>query len=140
VAHTEEPGIQARGAFPSFKAVLANLIEAGKNRLALFANEVAEARLRLVEVFALSILMLALLVLGICAGLGFIAVLFWESRLLVLGLAACAFFLFAALCLWRVAVLVRRGSKLFEASLAELDTDARLLRGEAAPVARGAEK
>jgi uncharacterized membrane protein YqjE len=117
-----------RAAFPSLKAFLADLIEAGKNRLALLANELAEARLRLVEIFALSILMLALLVLGMCAAVGLLTFIFWESRLIVLGVATGVFFVFAALCLWRVVVLVRRNSTLFETSLAELDTDVRLLR------------
>jgi uncharacterized membrane protein YqjE len=112
------------GLFGSLKGLLGTATALLKNRLELLGVELAEERERLLALLAWSVVACV----GLAAGLVFFAmlitVLLWDSnRLLVLGIFS-ALFLGAGLYALAVTLrLARAGSKLFAASLAELDRD-----------------
>lgn len=117
--------------FKSLRLALADLIEGGRTRLALLANEVEEAKLRLVGILVCAVLALAALIVGAVLLVFLFVFLFWESRLLVLGVACGAFFVIAA-ALALIGRAVWKGrSPLFSASLAELKADVEQLRAAA---------
>jgi len=118
----------APGLFKSLRLTLADLIESGRTRLLLLANEVEEAKLRLVAVLVCAVLAFAFVIIGAVLLAFFFVFLFWESRILVLGAACGAFFVIAAL-LALIGRSVWKGrTPLFSASLAELKTDVERLR------------
>lgn len=120
------------GLFASLKGLLATAVDLLRNRLELLAVEVQEEKLRLLSIAAWGLAAVLLLCAGLVFFAVFITVLFWDSnRLLVLGLVTAGVFLcgLGALGLaWRAA---HRGSRLFEASLAELRRDRQALEPEA---------
>jgi uncharacterized membrane protein YqjE len=116
--------------FSTLRHLLADLIDTGRTRLALLSNEVEEEEIRLRNILAYALLALAGLVTGAVLLVAFLTLLFWESRLLVLG-TACLFFFAASLGFaLRSRAALLRGSPLFKASLAELDADIASLRGK----------
>ena len=93
-----------------------------------------EAREEVARVVSLLVWTIAAVLLGI-AGLVFLAVfltvLLWEShRLLALGMFAALFLVTAGVAVFAVMRLVRQGSGLFAASLAELRQDEAVLAGQ----------
>lgn len=121
----------APGLFQSLRNLLGDLVDVGRTRLALLANEVEEEKIRLVGVLVHSILALACLIIGAVLLVAFLVLLFWEQRLLVMGVS-CFLFLVAALGFARRSQMgLARGSGLFKASLAELGADAASLRSGA---------
>ncbi|MGB4467236.1 MAG: phage holin family protein [Azovibrio sp.] len=116
------------GVFASLRSLLGDVVDIGRTRLALLANEVEEEKLRLVGGLVHSILALACLIIGVVLLVAFLALLFWEQRLVVLGLA-CLVFLSAAVVFARRSLSgLERGSGLFKASLAELEADVASLK------------
>src|SRR5574343_944477 len=111
------------GRFAALKNLLASLLATGKTRAELLVVEVQEEQMRFLSICAKAAAAAVLLVLGLILGVAFLAVVFWEERILVFGLAA-GFFLLAGGVL---AVLARqqlsRPGHLFRGSLAELQAD-----------------
>ncbi|MDR2364509.1 MAG: phage holin family protein [Zoogloeaceae bacterium] len=124
------------GFFQTLKRLLHDLLEVGQTRLALFANEAEEERIRLVRTFVLCILALFFLSVGVVLLVAFLTLLFWESRLLLLGAVSLGFLALAAVLIGRCRASLRRGL-LFAATLAELQRDIASLRGETAPDVAG---
>jgi len=112
----------------SLRLTLADLVESGRTRLLLLANEVEEAKLRLVGVLVSAVLALSAVIVGAVLLALFFVFLFWESRLLVLGGACGAFFVIAALLALIGRAVWSGRSPLFSASLAELKADVERLR------------
>ena len=116
------------GLFSALKNLLGTLLAIGKTRAELLVTEVEEEKLRLMSLWAKAFSVAWLFALGIVMAICCIALLFWEQRVLVFGVAA-GLFLFAGLLVF---VSLRRQlaqpSKMFRASLAELDTDMAQLR------------
>jgi len=116
------------GAWGAVKNRAAALLSIGQTRLELLGNELEVARIK-----AMRQLMLAQ-ALMFCVGLGVVltviglALLFWEQRLLVLGLAGAMVWILALY----LYLALRRGAKriepVFNASLAELQEDLRQLK------------
>jgi uncharacterized membrane protein YqjE len=119
--------------FRTLKHLLANLAEVGRTRLALLANEVEEEEIRLRGIVTHAVLALACLVVSAVLLVVFLTILFWESRLLVLGAASLLFFAAALGFAWRGSLGLARGSLLFKASIAELEADVAHLRSEIQP-------
>lgn len=116
------------GMFASLRRLLGDLVEIGRTRLALLVNEVEEEKIRLVGVLVHSVLALACLIIGAVLLVAFLTLLFWEQRLVVMGLS-CLGFLFAAFVFARRSQAgLERGSDLFKASLAELEADVASLK------------
>jgi uncharacterized membrane protein YqjE len=117
------------GVFQTLKRLSCDLLEAGQTRLALFANEAEEERIRLVRIFALCILALFFLSVGVVLLVAFLMLLFWESRFLLLGAVSLGFLALAVILIGQCRANLRRG-QLFAATLAELRRDIVSLRGE----------
>lgn len=112
------------GLIGSVKRLTATLASIVSTRLELLANELQEERLRLTQMLFFALLALFCFGMGLLLLTVFIVVLFWDNhRLAVLGALSVIFFVSGSL----VAVLLRgkaqEKSKLFSASLAELDKD-----------------
>lgn len=111
------------GLYTSLKSTVATLVATVRTRLELFVTEVEEEKLRLLSLLLNSLAALLCLGLGVLVLVALLTVLFWENRVLVLGLFTAlllgAGFLFAA----AAGRAAKRPSPLFSASLAELQAD-----------------
>ncbi len=112
------------GLFASVRQMLATALEMAEVRLALFASEFEEEKLRIFQAAALAVLGLLLLTVGVVLLCGFVLMLFWEGyRLAALGVMTVAF---VAAGILTVRAGMRRISGeggAFRASLAELAQD-----------------
>ena len=109
--------------FSALKNLLGTLLAIGKTRAELLVNELEEEKFRLMSLWAKAIGAAFLFTVGLIMLVAFVALVFWEQRILVFGLAAG---LFLVTGLFLVAALRRQisqPSKLFRASLAELEAD-----------------
>lgn len=127
------PGSDAapRGLFASLKQTIATRVAIGKTRAELLITEIEEEKLRLMSLWSKAIGAAFMLAIGVVLLVFWLALAFWEQRVLVFGLAS---LLFIGGGLWLVASLkaqARRPSKLFHASLAELEQDIAELRRQA---------
>ncbi len=117
-------GEQHSGLMAALRRLTANTTVVVGTRLELLANEVEEEKLRLARLFLLGAL--AVLFFGITVLLAtvFVVVLFWDShRLVVLGALAALFLALTLLSARALRNEADSGSKLFSASLAELEKD-----------------
>ncbi|MBL0920049.1 MAG: phage holin family protein [Hydrogenophaga sp.] len=108
----------------SVRGLAATLIELAQVRLELLSVEAQEEVLRVASMVAYGAIALASLVLG----LGFLAMLItvalWdEHRLLALGVFTGLFLLIGLVAAWQARERVKRGSRLFSASIEELRQD-----------------
>lgn len=115
----------------SLRGLLDNTLQTAQTRLELLAVELQEEKLRLTGLLFNLVVGALLLAFGIVFLLAFLTVLFWEEhRLLALGLATAVCFGGALLTATNAARELKRGSRLFAASLAELARDRAALRKE----------
>ncbi|MBR0566476.1 phage holin family protein [Azoarcus sp. L1K30] len=113
------------------RGFLGQALETAQTRVELLAVEVQEEKLRLTGLLFNILLCALLLAFGIVFLLIFLTVLLWEEhRLLALGIATGVCLLAALLTATNAARELRRGSRLFAASLAELARDRAALRRE----------
>lgn len=119
----------APGLFASLRHLLGDAVELARTRLALLANEVEEEKIRLAGVLVHGVLALACLIVGAVLLVVFLVLLFWEQRLMVVGLSCLAFIAAALVFVRRSQAGLEAGSRLFRASLAELEADVAGLRG-----------
>lgn len=115
---------RSRGLFGSLRGLLVGGVSLARTRLELLAVEVQEEKARLLGLLAWG----AAAVIFVAAGLVFLAVfltvLLWEShRLLALGVFTALFLGGGVFALFMAQRLASSGSKLFAASLGELDRD-----------------
>lgn len=127
---TEQTGGEGgrEGLFSALKNSLATLIAIGKTRAELFVTELEEEKLRLMSLWSKAIGAAFMLALGVVLAVFCLALAFWEHRVVVFGLFAA---LFIAIALYLIASLKRQAaqpSKMFRASLSELEADMALLR------------
>ncbi|PKO83439.1 MAG: hypothetical protein CVU17_08685 [Betaproteobacteria bacterium HGW-Betaproteobacteria-11] len=116
------------GLFASLKGLLGSATALLKNRIELLGVELAEERERLLALLVWA----AVAFIGLAAGVVFLAVLvtvlLWDNnRLLALGVFSALFLGAGFYALSMVSRLARSGSKLFAASLAELESDRTVL-------------
>lgn len=121
--------VAGSGLMGSVKRLTGSLIAILSTRLELLANELQEERLRLTQMLLLALIALFCLGTGLMLLNAFIVVLFWDDhRLLALGLLSLGYLVAGAAVAMVVRVKAQAGSKLFAASLAELDKDRQALR------------
>lgn len=121
--------VAGSGLMGSVKRLTGSLIAILSTRLELLANELQEERLRLTQMLLLALIALFCLGTGLMLLNAFIVVLFWDDhRLLALGLLSLVYLVAGAAVAMVVRVKAQAGSKLFAASLAELDKDRQALR------------
>lgn len=116
------------GLFAALKNTLATLIAIGKTRAELLVTELEEEKLRLMSLWSKAIGAAFLLAVGVVLGVFSLVLAFWEQRVLVCAILA-GLFIGAALLL--ISALKRQAtqpSKMFRASLSELETDMAQLR------------
>lgn len=126
----EQAGGEAgrEGLFAALKNSLATLIAIGKTRAELLVTELEEEKLRLMSLWSKAIGAAFMLAVGVVLSIFSLALAFWEHRVFVFGIFA-AFFIGGALFL--IASLKRQAaqpSKMFRASLSELEADMTVLR------------
>jgi uncharacterized membrane protein YqjE len=116
------------GMFGSLKRLAGDILETGRTRLALLANEVEEEKLRLAHALVNGILAVACLIVGAVLCAIFLILAFPESRLVISGGLCLLFFAAAALFAQWAQTGLKRKSSLFSASIAELSADIEALR------------
>ncbi|MDO9597799.1 MAG: phage holin family protein [Azoarcus sp.] len=115
----------------SLRGFLDSGLQTAQTRLELLAVEVQEEKLRLTGLLFNVVVGALLLAFGLVFLLLFLTVLFWEEhRLLALGIATAICIGGALLTASNAARELKRGSRLFAASLAELARDRAALRKE----------
>lgn len=108
----------------SAKRLASTLIAIISTRLELLANELQEERLRLTQIFLLSLFALFCFGMGVLLLTVFITVLFWDDhRLAVLGGLCILFFVLGTLMAMMLRNKAQSRPKLFSASMAELARD-----------------
>ena len=116
------------GLFSALKNLVATLLAIGKTRAELLVTELEEEKFRLMSLWAKAIGAAFLLALGVVMFVCCIALAFWEQRVVVFGVFAA---LFVGGGLFLVSSLKRQAgqpSKMFKASLSELEADMAQLR------------
>lgn len=112
------------GLFASLRGLLATAIGLVQTRLELLATELQEEKVRLLSAAAYGAAAVLLLCFGAVFLVAFLTVLFWDgNRLLILGLGTLFLLGGGGLAMALAVAQVRRGSRLFSASLAELRRD-----------------
>lgn len=117
------------GLLASLRGLLSTALALLQTRVALFATELEEEKLRLLSVLVFGVAALLLLSIGAVFLAIFLTLLFWDThRLLVIGCATLVF-LMGGSGAWLLAQRqIRSASRLFAASLAELQQDRNALQ------------
>lgn len=126
----EQAGGEAgrEGLFAALKNSAATLIAIGKTRAELLVTELEEEKLRLMSLWSKAIGAAFMLAVGVVLAIFCLALAFWDHRVIVFGIFAA---LFIGGALFLIASLKRQTaqpSKMFRASLSELEADMALLR------------
>ena len=109
--------------FVSLKNLILTLLAIGKTRAELLVNEVEEEKFRLMSLWAKAVGAAFLFAVGLVLLVAFVALVFWEQRVLVFGLAAGLFLITAVFLVLALRRQISQPSKMFRASLAELEAD-----------------
>jgi len=117
-----------RGLFGSLKGLVATLLATGKTRLELLGNELEEEKLRTINLVVMALGTVFCLGVFILLAVAFLAVLYWDSRLVVLGVATGFFLLLGLYLLSQLRRLMQRPQPMFAATIAELQEDIRQLK------------
>ena len=116
------------GLFAALKNSVATLIAIGKTRAELLVTELEEEKFRLMSLWSKAIGAAFMLAVGVVLAIFCLALAFWEQRVMVFGIFA---LIFIAGALFLIASLKRQAgepSKMFRASLTELEADLAQLR------------
>lgn len=123
--------VASSGLMGSLKRLTSSLLAILATRLELLANELQEERLRLTQLLLLGVFAAFCFGTGLILLNAFIVVLFWDDhRLAALGLLTLVYLIAGAAVAMVLRARARAGSKLFAASLAELEKDRHALRGQ----------
>lgn len=116
------------GAFAAVKNIAATALTVGHTRLELLGNELEVGRITATRQLVLAQALLFCVGLAVVLTVACLALVFWDNRVMVVGLAGA---LVWATALYLLLAMRRTASKtepLFAASLAELQEDLRQLR------------
>lgn len=116
------------GLFASLKNLLATLLSIGKTRAELLVTELEEEKFRLMSLWARAIGAAFLLALGVVMFVCCIALAFWEQRVVVFAVFAALFVAGGLMLVKSLQRQARQPSKMFKASLSELEADMAQLR------------
>lgn len=118
------------GLFASLRGLLADALALLRTRGELLAVEIEEEKWRVLRVLLFGAMAFFLLSFGLVMLTVFLTVLLWDShRLLVIGICTTLFLGSGAGALLALRSQLRAGSRLFAASLHELEQDAEALHG-----------
>jgi uncharacterized membrane protein YqjE len=118
----------ASASFSALRNIAAILLATCKARLELFANEIEVGKLRSVELMLMGIAMAFCFGVGILLVVALLVALLWEQRLTVLAVCALAFLALGCFLLARLRRTSSGPSRIFSASVAELEEDLRQLK------------
>jgi uncharacterized membrane protein YqjE len=116
------------GLFSAMKGMIATVIAIGKTRAELLVTELEEEKFRLMSLWSKAVGAAFFLAVGLIMAVFCLALAFWEQRVLVFGLFAVLFTAGGLLLIASLKHQVRQPSKLFRASLSELEADMAQLR------------
>jgi uncharacterized membrane protein YqjE len=127
---TQQAGGEERraGLFSALKNMIATAIAIGKTRAELLVTELEEEKLRLMSLWSKAIGAAFLLAVGSIMAVFCLALAFWEQRVLVFGIFSVLFIGGGLFLIGSLKRQARQPSKMFRASLAELETDMAELR------------
>ena len=116
------------GLFTALKNIAGTLLASGRTRLELLANEIEEEKLRAVHTLLMVLATAFFLGAGMIVLILFLTALFWESRVLVLGLSCSLLLVLGVSFLFGLRRALHRPERMFAASIAELEEDLRQLK------------
>ena len=116
------------GLFAALKNSAATLLASGKTRLELLSNELEEEKIRAARMLVMGLGAAFCLSLGVLVLILFLTVLFWESRVFVLGTSGVVLLVFGVYCVAGFQRARQRPERMFAASIAELEEDLRQLK------------
>jgi uncharacterized membrane protein YqjE len=119
------------GLFAALSNTAATLLNMGRTRLELLANEIEEEKLRAMRLLLMALAMVFCLGVGIVLAVALLATLFWESRIIVFGGFAGIFLALGAVFFGAFKRATQRPAPVFAFSLAELEEDLRQLKAAA---------
>jgi uncharacterized membrane protein YqjE len=121
---TNHSGASPTGLFSSLRGLLATLIGTARTRLELLQVELEEEKLRLAGIGVMAVAALFFLVLAILVLTFFVILLFWDThRVMATGLVALTYLIAGLGCAAAARQRANTKSRLFAASLAQLDAD-----------------
>lgn len=107
----------------------ATLLASGRTRIELLGNELHEEKLRAVSLLLVSLAVAFCLMFGTMLAITLLLVVFWDTRVVLLGGFTVLFFAIGGLTYLALKRALRAPRSIFRASLAELGEDIRQLRG-----------
>jgi len=119
---------QKAGLFAALKNIAATLLSTGRTRLQLLANELEEEKLRAIRLLLIALAMVFCLGVGILLAVALLTMLYWESRIVIVGGFAGLLLALGALFFNAFRRATQRPAPVFAASLAELEEDIRQLK------------
>ena len=114
--------------FGALKNISRTLLAILQTRLSLLGNELQAQKILLLQLLGLLLAMLFFSGLAVLSGLGMMVAVWWEQRVLVLGVSVTVFIAVALGCYFRLQSLLNPAEALFGASLAALQDDLTQLR------------
>lgn len=128
---SDHQGNETSGLLAALKNIVATLLASGKTRLELLGNEIEEEKLRAIHLVLMAQGMVFCFGVGVLLAVALLTALFWDSRLLLLGVSAGLFLVLGGVFYGRFKNLARRSEPMFAASIAELQEDIRQLKAAA---------
>ena len=116
------------GLFAALKNSVATLIAIGKTRAELLVTELEEEKFRLMSLWSKAIGAAFMLAVGVVLAIFCLAMAFWEYRVVVFGVFAVAFIAGGLVLIGSLKRQAAEPSKMFRASLTELEADMAQLR------------
>lgn len=116
------------GLFSALKSMIATLIAIGRTRAELLVVELEEEKFRLMSLWSKAVGAAFMLAVGVIMAVFCLALAFWEQRVLVFGLFAALFIGGGLFLIGSLKQQARQPSKMFRASLNELEADLAQLR------------
>ncbi len=121
-------GGENSGLFAALKNIAATLLATGKTRLELLSNEIEEEKLRAIQLVLMAQGMVFCFGVGAVLAVALLAGVFWDNRLLVLGVSAGCFLVLGGFFFVLFKRATQRPERVFSASVAELQEDIRQLK------------
>lgn len=119
------------GLFAALKNIAATLLASGRTRLELLGTEFEEEKLRAIRLLVAALAMVFCLGVATLLLVGLLALVFWESRILVIGGFAGLFLLLGVIAYKALVHATQRTQPPFANTLAELEEDLRQLKAAA---------
>ena len=118
----------AGGLLAATRHSAATLLATGRTRLELLGNEIRDEKLRAVHLLLLSQAVAFCLMIGLILAIALLVVVFWDSRVFVLGGFTALFALVGSFAYFALRRAMRRGQSIFATSIAQLGEDLQQLR------------